>query len=97
MSANRLPKDQELKLLQQLSTDDAFRARFEADPGAALKELGVSAQDVANLAPNGFAPCQLADKKTIAGSYQQLLDTGMTDHVCLIFPALRLNYGDKPD
>lgn len=97
MSDNRLPKDQELKLLQKLSTDDGFRARFEADPAAALAELGVSPKDVASLAPNGFGPCQLADKETIAKSHQQLAETGMTDHVCLIFPALRLNYGDKTD
>ena len=38
MSNVRLPKAQELDVLKRLSTDDAYRARFENDPVSALKQ-----------------------------------------------------------
>ena len=37
---------------------------------------------------------KLADKSVIAQTLKQLTEQGLSDHVCLIFPVLRLNYGD---
>lgn len=42
MSGTRLTREHELSLLKKLSTDDDYRARFEKDPPAALKEIGVA-------------------------------------------------------
>ena len=40
MSKTRFTKDVARALLQKLSTDDGFRADFQANPRAALKRLG---------------------------------------------------------
>ena len=55
MNKNRLPREQELSLLGKLSSDDAFRTRYETDPRAALKELGVTDSTLASLDPAGLA------------------------------------------
>mgnify|MGYP003435275046 FL=1 len=94
MNKNRLPREQELSLLGKLSSDDAFRTRYETDPRAALKELGVTDSTLASLDPAGLAPGKLADKSVIAQTLKPLTEQGLSDHVCLIFPVLRLNYGD---
>jgi putative modified peptide len=56
MNKNRLPREQELSLLGKLSSDDAFRTRYETDPRAALKEMGVTDSTLASLDPAGLAP-----------------------------------------
>lgn len=57
-------------LLDLLSSDDAFRDQFSADPAAALQSLG--ATDVS------LAPCMevetLASKETIAAARNELRD-----------------------
>ena len=60
------------KLLDKLSTDDDFRARFAKDHRAALKELGhVPAPN--QVAQQSCAEAgQLADKRTIAASRDAL-------------------------
>ncbi|MBN8482762.1 MAG: NHLP-related RiPP peptide [Xanthomonadales bacterium] len=93
MSNVRLPKAQELDVLSRLSTDDGYRARFENDPVSALKEAGVGDADIARIDPANLKPGKLADKATIAATRDKLADASVSDHVCLIIPMLRTNYG----
>lgn len=96
MSNARLPKEHELKLLKKLSTDDAYRARYEKSPADALKEIGVSDDQLSTLDPAGLKPGKLADKTDIAAAHNKLAEASISEHVCLVFPLLRLNYGDVP-
>ncbi len=93
MSDQRLPKENELQLLQRLSTDDDYRDRFEKDPAGALKEIGVTDASIAALDPANLKPGKLADKPTLAAAHKALSDTSVSDHVCLIVPFMRINYG----
>lgn len=101
MSETRLPKAQELNLMKRLSTDDAYRARFEKSPIDALKEIGVSDSDIAGLDPASLKPGTLADKDKIAAAHARLDAAALGGHACMVFPFLRLNYGagsgDKSD
>lgn len=97
MSGTRLPKEHEIKLLKKLSTDDGYRARYETSPSEALKEIGVSDQHLASLDPASLKPGKLADKADIAAACAKLAEASISDHVCLVFPMLRLNYGDSGD
>ena len=100
MSNTRLPKSHELNLMQKLSTDDAYRSRFEKSPTDALREIGVSDSDIAALDPANLKPGPLADKDKIAAAHQQLDARDLCEHACMVFPVMRLNYGkgadDKP-
>lgn len=93
MSATRLPKEHELSLLKKLSTDDGYRARFENDPPSALKEIGVPDAAISSLDSANLKPGTLADKNTLAAAHQKLVETSVSDHVCLIVPFMRTNYG----
>lgn len=93
MSSVRLPKAQELQVLGKLSTDDGYRARFEKDPASALKEAGVDDAAIKQLDPSSLQPGKLADKAAIAAAHAKLKDANISDHVCLIIPMLRTNYG----
>ena len=63
-------------LLDKLSTDDEFRSRFQADPRAALAELGdEEARSAPKDAHGAWACCtvsKLASKEQIAASRQEL-------------------------
>ncbi len=93
MSDTRLTREHELSLLKKLSTDDDYRARFEKDPSGALKEIGVPDKEIAALDPANLKPGTLADKATLAAAHAKLSDTSVSDHVCLIVPFMRTNYG----
>ena len=92
MSSARLPKAQELDVLNRLSTDDGYRSRFENDPASALKEAGVDEATIKQLDPNTLTACKLAEKSHIAAARDKLRDANTSDHVCLIIPALRVGY-----
>lgn len=95
MSSTRLPKQQELQVLSKLSSDDAFRARFEQDPTAALKEAGVDDATLKQFDPATLQPGTLADKASIAATHAKLRDANVSDHSCLIIPMLRTRYGKE--
>jgi len=98
MSGTRLPKEHELNLLKKLSSDDAYRARFENSPADALKEIGVPDSTVSSLDPASLKPGQLADKSAIADAHSKLDQQSLLGHACMVFPMLRLNYGGgSPD
>jgi putative modified peptide len=93
MNSARLPKQQELQVLSKLSSDDDYRARFEQDPVAALKEAGVDDATLKQFDPATLQPGKLADKASIAATHAKLKDANTTDQSCLIIPMLRTNYG----
>ena len=94
MTASRLPKEQELQLMKQLSTDDGYRARFEKSPADALKEIGVSDDQISKMDPAALQPGKLAEKSAIADAHTVLSKDSLNDHACMIIPMMRLNYGD---
>jgi putative modified peptide len=63
-------------LLDKLSSDDDFRARFQADPRAALASLGDEEAKNAPAGARGAWSCcvvsKLASKETIAASRAEL-------------------------
>lgn len=91
MSNARLPKEHELNLLKKLSTDDAYRARFEKSPTEALKEIGVPAAAISALPADSLKSGKLADKAAIADAHKKLSDANTSDQVCLIVPFMRIN------
>ncbi len=95
MTGTRLPKEYELAVMKKLSTDDAYRARFEKSPSDALKEIGVSESHIAAMDPSNLQPGKLADKAAIAEAYASLDAENLTRHACMIWPLLRMNYGDS--
>lgn len=58
------------KLLERLSTDDAFRERFSADPIAALAEVGYQVPE--GLVPSCMSTAQMASKEEIAEAQRQI-------------------------
>lgn len=94
MSGTRLPKEHELNLMKKLSTDDDFRTRFEKSPADALKEIGVPASDISALDAASLKSGKLADKSAIADAHAKLDQDALLGHACMVFPMLRLNYGD---
>lgn len=95
MSSVRLPQTHELDVLNRLSTDDGYRARFEADPVSALKEAGVDDATIKQLDPASLQPGTLADKAAITEAHRKLSVESVAKHACMVFPFLRLDYGKK--
>jgi putative modified peptide len=65
-----ISREQGLALMARLADDDAFRARYEVDPRACLREIGVSETTLQNLRVICFWPRALAPK----AAFQALLD-----------------------
>jgi putative modified peptide len=59
-------------LLDKLSSDDEFRARFQKNPREATRSLGIE-DDAIDSLPEAPMP-NLADKKTLASSRDSLKD-----------------------
>lgn len=95
MSGSRLPKEQELQLMKMLSSDDDYRGRYEKNPADALKEIGVTDEQISALDPAALQPGKLAEKADIVTAHGKLIAAKNSEHVCLIIPMLRLNYGDS--
>lgn len=91
MSGSRLPKEQELQLMKKLSSDDDYRARYENNPADALKEVGVTDEQISALDPAALKPGKLAEKADIASAHGKLAEANISEHVCLIAPLMRLN------
>ena len=80
--STRFTKDVARALLQKLSTDDAFRAAFQANPRAALKQLG-DETPAADRGVRGRDPVVelenlkggLASKEKIAAETERMLAT----------------------
>lgn len=91
MSDATLTTAETIKLLQELSTNDAFRARYAEKPAAALVELGVPHETVVNLNARCLAPARLADKDAFREAHQQWSSAGITQTQSMVIPSLRLD------
>jgi putative modified peptide len=97
MQNGKLTREEAIALLRKLSGDDAFRMLFEKDPAAALKEIGIGSGDIAALPPSALTPEPLPPKEQFQQALKEVMEAGVSDHVCLIFPFLKLTYGDRRD
>lgn len=95
MNNGKLTRDETIALLTKLSSDDAFRTQFEKDPAAALKGLGIGDGEIAALPADAVAPQPLPPKEQFGEALRQVIDHGVSDHVCMVFPLLKLTYGDN--
>ncbi|MDZ3824298.1 MAG: NHLP-related RiPP peptide [Pseudoxanthomonas sp.] len=69
-AAGGISQAQGLALMARLADDDAFRARYEVDPRACLREIGVTEATLQNLRVICFWPRALAPK----AAFRALLD-----------------------
>ena len=76
------------KLLQKLATDDGFRASYQADPRAALLQIGVPANDL----PKKIDPvATLADKLVFAHALAQVQAGQASITACMHPPTISLS------
>ena len=90
VAANRyvLNKRSAVTLLEKLSSDDAFRASYMANPRDALLGIGVSASE---LPENMRALDALADKPVFAAALQEVEADLAAVYSCLRPPTVRFN------
>jgi putative modified peptide len=88
-----LSKAEAIALLERLSTDDAFRARYAARPAEILLEVGVSAETVAGLDDCLRPAHALAEKSVFGIALEQLRRDTVEMAVCLHPPTIRLKAG----
>lgn len=86
MSDATLTTQQTIKLLLELSSNDAFRSRFEEKPAAALVELGIPHETVVNLNAACLGAAVLADRKTFAEAHRQLVGSAVIEKSKMIIP-----------
>lgn len=91
MNRSMLPQDIALKLLQRLAGDDAFRERYEADPAAALGEVGVAADQLAALGKHCAKRQKLAPKAHFASLLQDTSSTQFTEAMSMHVQELRVD------
>jgi len=91
MTGTTLPNDQGNELLRRLATDDDFRTRFEADPAAALVELGVDTSTVAGLAEKCCTARPLAAKADFAALVKQADTSQFTAAMAMNVPTMAID------
>lgn len=94
MNNGKLTRDETIALLRKLSSDDAFRTMFEKDSAAALKQIGVSSSELAALPPSAITTEPLPAKEQFQQALNEVLEAGVSDHLCQVWPMLKLTYGD---
>lgn len=87
----RLSKAQGMLLLTRLIEDQAFRARFERAPGAALQELGVPALQIGTLRTACLMPRTLASGAELARARQRLKEDLDQSALVMAPPNLKLS------
>lgn len=88
--AASLTKEQGLALVKRLAEDDGFRALFEKDPASALTEIGMSAEEIAQLADKCLAPCQVAPKQDFMAVQKSLNEVDLHAAMEMMVPRARL-------
>lgn len=88
--SNRFPAPIVDALLDKLSSDDAFRAQFQADPRAALKQLGYETPaDKVGVAGEDPVMCcqvkQLAPKQQIAQTREAMRERFLIQDFFMFF------------
>jgi len=80
-------KQQMLRLLDKLSSDDLFRSRFERSPKAALVEAGFAAEDVATFPSEQLAPGTLASKAVFEAERIRVQTDIAEECSCMVIPS----------
>lgn len=95
MPDSKLSREHSLALLQKLATDGGFRSRYEADPAAALAEIGVPLDTVTRFMASCETSRPLASKDTFASARQQLIDATAETCIQMIVPYHGLHFGAR--
>jgi putative modified peptide len=93
MSNAVLTNEQATLLLNELATNEGFRARYEQKPAAALVELGIPHETVVNLNASCLAPMRLADASAFSSALREFKDSSAQLCLSMITPQLRFNNG----
>ncbi len=88
-----LPVSKELMvaLLGKLAGDDHYRSRFEHNAEAALEETGFPSNLVVHFPTEQR---KLADKAEFEAARKRLTGEVVSECLCIVIPALRLDFGD---
>lgn len=95
MANAKLSREHAIALLHKLATDQSFRDHFEKDPSAALGQMGVPEDVIANLRPESVRPAKLAPPGEFHRAWRQLADESAEARLSMIVPHLRLDFGDN--
>ena len=90
--AGRLTKEQGIKLLTRLVSDEAFRQRFESAPANALLEIGVTQETIETLASRCFLPRQLASNEVLQETLNELRNGETSASLSMVVPHVRLQF-----
>ncbi len=93
MAVSKLTHEHSLALLHKLATDDGFRSRYEQSPAAALAELGVPQETIANLKASCRQPTTLAAKSHFADAHKALSQAAADACVGMFIPTIKLDFG----
>lgn len=86
MSNPIISKQQMLRLLTKLATEDVFRARYERDPKAAMIECGFDATELESYPSELLAPNKLGSKEMFEAARIRV-QTDIVEHCeCMIIP-----------
>ncbi len=87
-----LTVDESVAVVARLAEDDDFRALFEVDCAAALRELGVPADRARSIVEGSAnSVCKLASKQRFAELLPQLKDDAVRRALFFIIPQIRLS------
>jgi putative modified peptide len=92
MADSKLSREHSLALLQKLATDDAYRARYEEKPAAALAELGVPHETIVNLKASCLTVSTLAEKDHFQSAHTQLLNASANTCLQMIVPSAKIDF-----
>lgn len=96
MAGPTITKQQMLHLLDKLSKDDNFRARFERDPKSGLVESGIPAAHVATFPPGNLGSGTLADKSVFAAEHRRVAADLAEECMCMVVPTPHWGPPRKP-
>lgn len=94
MTETTIGKDQAIALLQKLSTDDDFRARYETAPSEALEAAGIPAELIRSLPIEVLTPTRLNSKEAFSAALKQVRDDLASVYLCQRPPHVQLKEED---
>ncbi len=92
MADSKLSREHSLALLQKLATDDAYRARYEEKPAAALAELGVPLETIVNLKATCLTSVVLADKGALSKAHTELANAAANECLLMTPPMVKFDF-----
>lgn len=90
MSDGLLTPSQAESLLQRVSSDDAFRARFELAPAEALQELGFPLELINQLPAACLKPKPLPPKTALSDLMQKQREVAVNATMAMNVPWVKL-------